>query len=545
MNYEQTSCENSSISTSSRRDFLKIAGAAVCAAAGAATLGGCAPKLPQSGAEASTALSSEVAWDEETDVLVVGSGMAGLASAVTVATEGEGATCLLLEKGTSPLGGGNSQFSSGYVLWTEDPENFLSYMKELRGGFSATPDDVLEAYVTGIAENLDWVVSLGADTSDMIIGAVDGNPGEFGELEFSDTSSSIRYDKDNSASYKHVCQLLGNVVESRSDVITQKTEAPLVALVQDPETKAVLGGVYEEGGKTIYVKANKGVVMCTGGFESDPVMLQDYISVTQSHPVAALCNTGDGHRICMRLGADFWHMNALAGMWTNGVALDGSDFASYRSMLKEKGITVGVNGRRYYMDWDGCTTYEAQPVGSDVSTHVGMRHGHTQFGGEWPHLPQPAVSWFVFDAKSQAEGAYGYGSGDPVADGFGYRADTIEELAQAMEVPVDELVSTVDRWNQCCAAGEDVFFHRPASTLTPIETAPFCAVKCEPEILNTDGGPRRSAKGEILDVDGNPIPNLYSAGEFGSIWSNYYQGGGNLGECCAFGRIAVRNILAK
>ena len=145
MNYEQTSCENSSISTSSRRDFLKIAGAAVCAAAGAATLGGCSPKLPQSGAEASTALSSEVAWDEETDVLVVGSGMAGLASAVTVATEGEGATCLLLEKGTSPLGGGNSQFSSGYVLWTEDPENFLSYMKELRGGFSATPDDVLEA----------------------------------------------------------------------------------------------------------------------------------------------------------------------------------------------------------------------------------------------------------------------------------------------------------------------------------------------------------------------------------------------------------------
>ena len=90
-----------------------------------------------------------------------------------------------------------------------------------------------------------------------------------------------------------------------------------------------------------------------------------------------------------------------------------------------------------------------------------------------------------------------------------------------------------------------MFFHRPASTLTPIETAPFYAVKCEPEILNTDGGPRRSAKGEILDVDGNPIPNLYSAGEFGSIWSNYYQGGGNLGECCAFGRIAVRNILAK
>ena len=528
----------------SRRDFLKIAGAGALTMAGMASLAGCSPSAKADDAAVSGGSTADISWDEETDVLVVGAGMAGLAAAVTVATEGEGATCLLLEKGNSELGGGNSQFSSGYVLWTEDPESFLKYMKELRGGFTATPDDVLEAYVAGIAENLEWVKSLGADTSDMIIGAVDGNPGEFGEFEYSDTSSSIRYDQEHSKSHKHVCQLLGAVVKDHGDVITQKTEAPLVALVQDPSTKEVLGGAYEQKGKTVYVKANKGVVMCTGGFENDPVMLQDYISVTQSHPVAGICNTGDGHRICMKLGADFWHMNALAGMWTNGVALDGSDFASYRSMLKELGITVGVNGRRYYMDWDGCTTYEAQEVGSDESTHVGMRHGHTQFGGEWPHLPQPAVSWFIFDADAQAGGAYSYGSGDPVEDGFGYSASSIEELASAIGVPAEELTVTVNRWNQCCEEGEDVYFHRPEATLTPIKNAPFYAVKCEPEILNTDGGPRRSAKGEVLDVEGNPIPRLYAAGEFGSIWSNYYQGGGNLGECCAFGRISVRNILA-
>lgn len=527
----------------SRRDFIKMAGVGALSVVGLAGLAGCSPSAQ--GDASSTSEAADITWDEEVDVLVAGSGMAGLAAAITVATEGDGATCLLLEKGKSELGGGNTQFSSGYVLWTEEPEKFLAYMKELRGGFTATPDDVLEAYAYGIAENLEWVESLGADASDMIIGAVDGNPGEFGEFEYSDASSSIRYDQANSKSYKHVCQLVSAAVEEHRDVITRKTEAPLVALVQDPSTKEVIGGAYEEGGKTVYVRAIKGVVMCTGGFESDPVMLQDYVSVTQSHPVAALENTGDGHRICMRLGADFWHMNALAGMWTNGVALDGSDFASYRSMLKELGITVGVNGRRYYMDWDGCTTYEAQEIGSDASVHVGMRHGHTQFGGEWPHLPQPAVSWFVFDADAQAQGAYGYGSGDPVADGFGYSAGTINELATSMGVPIEELSTAVERWNQCCEAGEDPYFYRPASTLTPIKTPPFYAVKCEPEVLNTDGGPRRSAKGEILDVDGVPIPHLYSAGEFGSIWSNYYQGGGNLGECCAFGRISVRNILGK
>ena len=55
----------------------------------------------------------------------------------------------------------------------------------------------------------------------------------------------------------------------------------------------------------------------------------------------------------------------------------------------------------------------------------------------------------------------------------------------------------------------------------------------------------RSAKGEILDYDGNPIPGLYSAGEFGSIWGHYYEGGGNVAECLVFGRISAQNALAN
>ena len=527
----------------SRRHFIKTA-AMGTACAGVAAGAGIARA---SEANEAAATVNQIVWDEETDVLVVGSGMAGLAAACTVATEGDGATCLLLEKGTNGTGNGNTPYSSGYVLWTEDVNALFDYLKTLRGGYTATPDEVLRAYAEGVAENLDWVKALGADTDDMIIGAVDGNPGEFGEFENSDSASSIRYDKANSKSYTHVAQLLDAYLQNNaSECVERRFEAPLVALVQDPQTKAVLGGVYEHEGAQVYVKARKGVVMCCGGFENDPVMLQDYLSITQSHPVAAQGNTGDGHRICAKLGVDMWHMNAMAGMWTNGVTLSGDGiYAGYRGMLKELGITVGINGRRYYMDWDGCTTYEAQEIGSDPSVHVGMRHGHTQFGGEWPHLPQPAVSWFVFDAEAQASGAFGYGTGDPAEEGFGYAADTVEELAQACGVPVDELVRTVEQWNACCEAGEDVYFHRPESTLTPIATPPFYAVKCEPEILNTDGGPRRSARGEVLDPDGSPIPGLYAAGEFGSIWSNYYQGGGNLGECCAFGRICVRSILGK
>ena len=63
-------------------------------------------------------------------------------------------------------------------------------------------------------------------------------------------------------------------------------------------------------------------------------------------------------------------------------------------------------------------------------------------------------------------------------------------------------------------------------------------------LLNTQGGPRRSAKGEVLDIEGKPIPRLYAAGEMGPVYAFLYNGGGNLSEGMASGRIAVRNAGA-
>ena len=63
--------------------------------------------------------------------------------------------------------------------------------------------------------------------------------------------------------------------------------------------------------------------------------------------------------------------------------------------------------------------------------------------------------------------------------------------------------------------------------------------------MQTDRVPETRRKVECTGnpVIANPIPNLYSAGEFGSVRCDMHNGGGNLGECCAFGRIAVRNVL--
>ena len=124
-------------------------------------------------------------------------------------------------------------------------------------------------------------------------------------------------------------------------------------------------------------------------------------------------------------------------------------------------------------------------------------------------------------------------------------AASIEELAEAIEVPSDELAKTVGQWNDYCERGEDLAFYRPADTLQPVTTPPFYAMVCVPAMLNTDGGPVRGPHAEVLDPFGEPIPHLYTAGEFGSVWGHLYQGTGNVGECAAFGRISARSALAN
>lgn len=549
-----------------RRAFIKCAAATLVATAssmGYATTASANSAVKPANANDSAASVDDIAWDEEYDVLIAGAGAAGMAVAATIATEGEGATALLLEKGSAEWGNGNSIFSSGMCTFTKDPENYTEYLKEMRGEFTGTPDDVLEAFGAELGENYNWVVNvLGADPEELVIYTDEDFATEWAELPHSGSRLMLQFRKDNESGNTHLARFLSNrIIEEWSDIITEKTETPLLALVQNPQTREVLGGVYRgEDGSNVYVRARRGVVMCTGGFENDPVMKQDYLGFPVSHPAAGVCNTGDGHRICAKLGADMWHMHDFAGSWTNGVKLDGSGMLNYRGLRKAQGITVGVNGRRFYSDWEGSTMFEASSRENDLSLQYGCRHGKQNFGGGYTTLPMPTTTWFVFDANGLAVGAYlGSNTGtvnsqnsksegneaDPVADGYAYRADTVEELAQQMGVPADELVKTVEIWNASCDNGEDERFHRAASTLTPVRTAPFYAVKCVPEVLNTDGGPRRSARGEILDVDGQPIPRLYSAGEFGSVWSDKYEGCGNIGECCAFGRISARSVLAE
>ncbi len=485
-------------------------------------------------------------WNEEFDVIVVGAGIAGMTAAIAAAQADSGASVLLAEKCEQPSG--NSPYCYGDSIYTNDADAFFVYLQQMCDG--VTPDDVLKAFAEHVRDDKDWLVSIGANEEEMDIqepGTAD-NPAvcddcEYPEFEcsWSDGLFSVGHSKlvdVKGPNHIHVFldETLGNYPN-----ITYRTLAPMEDLVQD-ESGRVLGAVID--GKR--VKANRGVILCCGGFESDPVMLEDYAGKGGAIPAAGKGNTGDGIRAAIRAGADLWHM-ACVGSWLAPRDLANTMFTNHvlrTRNYKRYGITVAKNGRRFYMDWDGHKAFTNRDPEADVSVQVGWRHGHTQFGGEWFTIPMPNEGWFVFDQAGLEAGAIDPEmSSDPAADGFCYTADTIEELAAQMGVPAEELSETVKVWNSYCEQGKDLSFYRPADTLTPIAEPPFYAQLCVSAFLNTDGGPRRDAKARVLDTHGDSIPGLYSAGELGSVWGKLYQGSGNVAECLAFGRIAAQSAI--
>ena len=118
-------------------------------------------------------------------------------------------------------------------------------------------------------------------------------------------------------------------------------------------------------------------------------------------------------------------------------------------------------------------------------------------------------------------------------------------MAQSLRINnPDELARTVAQYNESCRAGYDPEFGRSADTLIRLEGELY-GLPLWPCLLNTQGGPRRNSRGQIMNVWGEPIRRLYGAGELGSIWGFLYQSGGNLGECLGWGRMVGINAAAE
>lgn len=174
--------------------------------------------------------------------------------------------------------------------------------------------------------------------------------------------------------------------------------------------------------------------------------------------------------------------------------------------------------------------------------------------GDYPNIPFYMVFDETFRKKRpiiSGQGWYTHNlyqwSADNSAEieqGWILKGNTIKELAERIGIDSEALEETVSKYNEYCMIGEDAEFGRAKEWLVPIDTPPYYGTElCEP-IINTQGGPKRNMRAEVLDRNDKPIPRLYAAGELGSFFCPLYQHTSNLPEALTFGIIAGEQAAA-
>jgi hypothetical protein len=498
-------------------------------------------------------------WSQSADVVVVGYGGAGAAAAITAANLG--ASVLVLEK--APIqGGGNTRMAGARLSYCTSPIDWASYLYS--AAYGNTPYAVCEAFAALSVQIPQWCTNLGIPYS-----GPTATSAEFPMLPGAPGFTSITIKGDGPGLWSS----LSSIVSGMNIPVLFNTQA--TDLIQDPSSGEVLGvQALANNSEVMNVRANKGVVLCTGGFEYDETMKANFLKSYPAHFYGWQYNTGDGIRMAQKVGAGLWHMTILSARavpWfpDHAIAWGYSGPAASGYIAVDKyGNRFGDESQPAYSHnwWSQLTDYNLKvPEFTRVPTFVifdetTRKAGPLSFSaGTAPlgisTLPAElggAPNWSSDNSAEIAKGYIQQGADIPTLaaaiNGTNYVAYLTpsgpnNSTTISVNMSASVLQATVNAWNAACAAKTDSQFGRSSATLVPIQTPPFYAMALWPGGPNTYGGPIRNYKAQVCDPDNNPIPRLYSAGELGSINGQLALGSSIL-EGIVFGQIAATNAVA-
>lgn len=518
-----------------RRAFFKDAAVAGAAVAATGLL---------SAAPAQAAPTVPEKWDKEADVVVVGYGGAGAVAAITAAERG--AHVLVLEKQAEDKHTANTQMCYGVFVSPSNVEDAIAYM-----GIASRvnvdipeskdiPDDVIRIWAEYMFQNKDWVSKHGA--KDFVVYADKGRdeswPGNAAIQAF-----QIKKDDGTPGVGVDFFKLLDNAVKALK--IETIWQTPAVGLIANPDGEIIGVKAKDKDGKELVIKAAKGVILSTGGFEFNDALNKSYLPVYPMVFYGNPDNTGEGITMAQEHGADLWHMTVLGG----GLKAKFTDFPTAFM------VNMGSSPAYMVVDKTGKRFVAEEALGGYSGYWNAVVYDTVNY--TWPRIP----AYWVFDEDQRKKGPivptvfaaagpigmyeWSKDNSKEIEKGWIMKGESIEELAKVMEVDTAILKQEFTKYNGYAQAGQDQDFGRSPKLMQPLTKPPFYAVRLWPGLNNTYGGPRRNAKSQVVRVDGKPIPRLYSAGELGSIYVQYPQGGANVGECIAFGRLAGENAVAE
>jgi succinate dehydrogenase/fumarate reductase flavoprotein subunit len=465
-----------------------------------------------------------LSWDDEADVIVVGYGGAG-ASAAIAAHDG-GAAVLLVEK---DQGGGNTRLATRTYISPQNGPAARQHILALSAG--ALSEATLDAALQWMSRNNDFIRELG--------GEIEECPPHATFPALPGAESMIRYRVKASAQERggeSMWNLLTRNVESRKIRVHLQTPAKKL-LRADGE---IVGVECAHDGRRMNIRARRAVVLTTGGFEYNEEMKREFLAGYPIYAYGHRGNTGDGIKLAQEAGADLWHMKGVA-------APMGFKFPEYESafimrMPADGYILVDQAGRRFcnetglehYSMWMEVTKFDMDALGySRIPSYV-IFDEPTRRAGPITSVGHGANRAYRWSADNQMELDRGW-----IASGKNAGA-----LGEKLGIDAAALDETIKNYRDACRRSKDGEFGRAPRTLVELQGNLF-GLPVWPCLLNTQGGPKRNFRGQILNVWGEPIKRLYGAGELGSIWGFLYQSGGNLGECLGLGRMAGTNAAGE
>jgi 3-oxosteroid 1-dehydrogenase len=534
----------------------------------------------------------------ETDVIVLGTGAAGMAAAL--AAYETGAEVLLVERfdrigGTSAISGG--------VIWVADNpqmraagmadsrEDALAYFRSLDHGDLV--DETLEAFVDAGPEALAFLEGIDALKVAVLPGypdyyldrpgakpqgsrALDHDLFSLGDLgEWAAKIYAIEEPKPlmlretplGGATTMPPPEVLGERMAAQQCGFGQAMVARLLKaclvrgiepllgvttrrLLRDGER--ITGIEAEQEGQPVTLKARRGVVIATGGFEWDTEQRQTFLRGPVTAPASPPTARGEGLKLALQAGAKLGNMTSA--WWAPTLVTPDAPWASGEQraqiILIERtvphSIMVNRSAKRFCNE------------AANYSALGGVFHQFDPANYDYLNLP----AYLIFDAQYAARYPLGTRQpGQPIPN-WVMRADTIEGLAGQIGIDPAALTATVARFNTHADEGHDPDFGRGTSaydhfygdrirsgtavTLGAIREAPFYAVQIHSGLLGTNGGPRTDGQARILGHDGAPIPGLLGAGNaIACPTGGIYAGaGGTLGPALTFGYLAGRAAAA-
>ncbi|MCX8724174.1 FAD-dependent oxidoreductase [Lactobacillus sp. B4005] len=463
----------------------------------------------------------------EYDLIVVGSGGAGLSAAATAAENN--ASVMIIEK--QGIAGGTTNYSGGVIqaagtdlqkettkFQTDCPENHeKEYMK---AGEGRVYQELVHDFTQNSPKNIDWLAKMGIKWNNV-----------YGHTE-------IPYAKDYFADRIHVYE--GGGMSGNGIILTQHLlkyalnlgakityNTAAVGLINTDDSQRKVCGVVIEGKdrQLKYLKARQGVILATASIDQNLALAKDlspqhYEDVKAHHCWSVSTDRGDGIVMGMSVGA------AVTGF---GGTIDfdartgnGTD----DRVPTIPSIFVNGNGLRFVNE-DATYAYEFRAIFNQEKL-----------------LDKPTYQIFGKSSISGSSSPWNEESlANDVKNGLVIKADTIADLAQKINIPVENLVNSVNTWNKNAAEGTDPEYERTVG-VEPF-SGPYFAYRNTPGNLGAIGGLKINQKCNVLDVYNQPINGLYAAGLNAGGWiGSYYPGSGTaIGGIVHQGRRAAKSIL--